>query len=69
MSNINLPDGLTRQHIEDAVNRNDHQMVYRGAVINIDELWKMIQESERKEEPKDGRGRIKRISEQSEESI
>lgn len=73
---MKLPEGLTVKHIEDAVNRNDHQMVYHGAVINIDELWKMIKEEATKEQE---RGelkidsirpqRIRRIQEQSEESI
>jgi hypothetical protein len=68
--NLNLPDGLTKQHIVDAVNRGDHQMIYRGATINVDELMKMIVESEKPIEDvkKDDRGgRIRRISEQSEE--
>ncbi len=65
---MNLPEGLTRKHIEDAVNRGDHVMMYRGGVVNIDELWKMIQEDEK---PKgiienDQRGKLKRIREQSE---
>jgi hypothetical protein len=67
----NLPDGLTRKHIEDAINRGDHQMVYRGATINVDELWKMIQESENKKDmsKNDIRGKFRTISEQSEKNI
>lgn len=37
-----IPEGLTRKHIEDAVARGDHQMVYRGGVVDIDKIMAEI---------------------------
>ena len=70
---MRLPEGLTIYHIEEAVKRGDHYMTYRGSIVNVDELWKMIQEESNVKEgtKQDGnqRGRFRKIQEQSEESI
>ena len=44
---MTLPGKLTEKHIEAAYNRGDKTMIYKHQTLDVDKLWKQIQQEKK----------------------